>query len=104
MTKEELIKELELLADSCDSNYALEMNGYNRGVLDALSVVNKYFALAPVMPSLPIEKLKQIKRIADDVYHDLVSSNHPTHDEWCSSPKNLKVIMLIVDKLLGNEA
>lgn len=53
MTKEELIKELELLADSCDSNYALEMNGYNRGVLDALSVVNKYFALAPVMPSLP---------------------------------------------------
>lgn len=48
MTKEELIKELELLADSCDSNYALELNGYNRGVLDALSVVNKYFALAPV--------------------------------------------------------
>lgn len=48
MTKEELIKELELLADSCDSNYALEMNGYNRGVLDALSVVNKYFALADV--------------------------------------------------------
>jgi hypothetical protein len=51
MTKEELIKELELLADSCDSNYALEMNGYNRGVLDALSVVNKYFALAPVSSS-----------------------------------------------------
>lgn len=48
MTKEELIKELELLADSCDSNYALEMNGYNRGVLDALSIVNKYFALVPV--------------------------------------------------------
>ena len=48
MTKEELIKELELLADSCDNNYALEMNGYNRGVLDALSVVNKYFALADV--------------------------------------------------------
>lgn len=48
MTKKELTKELELLADSCDSNYALEMNGYNRGVLDALGVVNKYFALAPV--------------------------------------------------------
>lgn len=48
MTKQELIRELELLADSCDSNYALEMNGYNRGVLDALSVVNKYFALAHV--------------------------------------------------------
>jgi len=48
MTKEELIKELDLLADSCDSNYALEVNGYNRGVLDALDIVNKYFALAPV--------------------------------------------------------
>ena len=48
MTKEELIKELELLADSCDSNYALEMNGYNRGVLDALDVVNKNFDLALV--------------------------------------------------------
>mgnify|MGYP006980371146 CR=1 FL=1 len=48
MTKEELQKELELLADSCDSNYALEVNGYSRGVLDALDVVNKYFALAPV--------------------------------------------------------
>lgn len=52
MTKEKLIKELELLADSCDSNYALEINGYNRGVLDALSVVNKYFALAPVIKSV----------------------------------------------------
>ena len=55
MTKEELIKELELLADSCDSNYALEMNGYNRGVLDALSVVNKYFALSHVSSSFPSE-------------------------------------------------
>ena len=48
MTKGELIKELELLADSCDSNYALEMNGHNKGVLEALSLVNKYFDLAPV--------------------------------------------------------
>lgn len=48
MKKEELTKELELLADSCDSNYVLEVNGYNRGVLDALDVVNKYFALTPV--------------------------------------------------------
>jgi succinate dehydrogenase/fumarate reductase-like Fe-S protein len=55
MTKEKLIKELELLADSCDSNYALEINGYNRGVLDALSVVNKYFALAHVSSMLKCE-------------------------------------------------
>lgn len=52
MTKEQLIKELELLADSCMSNYALETNGYNRGVLDALDVVNKYFVLAPVSSSV----------------------------------------------------
>ena len=52
MTKEKLIKELELLADSCDSNYALETNGYNRGVLDALDVVNKYFSLAHVIKSV----------------------------------------------------
>jgi len=52
MTKEELIKELELLADSCDSNYALELNGYNRGVLDALDLVNKYFDLAHVSSML----------------------------------------------------
>lgn len=48
MTKEELTKELELLADSCMSDYALETNGYNRGVLDALDLVNKYFDLALV--------------------------------------------------------
>jgi hypothetical protein len=59
--------------------------------------------IGDVSSSLPVEKLKQIRRIADDVYHDLVSSNNPTHDEWCSSPKNLKVIMSIVDKLLSND-
>lgn len=48
MTKEKLTKELELLSDSCDSNYALEQNGYKRGVLDALDVVNKNFDLALV--------------------------------------------------------
>jgi hypothetical protein len=52
--------------------------------------------------TIPVEKLKQIRRIADDVYHDLVSSNNPTHDEWCSSPKNLKAIMSIVDNLIDN--
>jgi hypothetical protein len=69
MTKEELIKELELLADSCDSNYALETNGYNRGVLDALDVVNKYFVLALVMPSLPNGKkvLAALKEFSDSL-------------------------------------
>ena len=41
MTKQEVIKELELLADSCDSDYALEVNGYNRGVWDAIEIVKK---------------------------------------------------------------
>jgi hypothetical protein len=65
--------------------------------------LNQPSCLGAVSSSLPVEKLKQIRRIADDVYHDLVSSNNPTHDEWCSSPKNLKVIMSIVDKLLSND-
>ena len=52
MVKEKLIKELELLADACDSNYALEVNGYNRGVSDALDVVNKCFVLTPAVSSL----------------------------------------------------
>jgi hypothetical protein len=36
-----LIKELELLSDSCDSHWALEINGYNKGVLDSIETVKK---------------------------------------------------------------
>jgi len=69
MKKEELIKELELLADSCDSNYALEMNGYNRGVLDALNVVNKYFALDHVSGQVSCNTCKFLP---------------PQYDDYCS--------------------
>ena len=83
MTKGELTKELELLADSCDSYYALEVNGYNRGVLDALDVVNKYFALAPIgslfqqpltkrIMKLDLDTLKQVKFTFD------IHSDHST--------------------------
>lgn len=41
MNTDKLIKELELLADSCDSNYALEINGYSQGVNDAIDLVKK---------------------------------------------------------------
>ncbi len=41
MNTDKLIKELELLADSCDSNYALEVNGYSQGVNDAIDLVKK---------------------------------------------------------------
>lgn len=41
MNTDKLIKELELLADSCESNYALEVNGYSQGVNDAIDLVKK---------------------------------------------------------------
>jgi len=42
MKKEEIINELEILADSCVSGYALEVNGYKNGVIDAIEVVKKF--------------------------------------------------------------
>ena len=36
-----LIKQLELLSDSCESNYALEVNGYTQGVSDAIDLVKR---------------------------------------------------------------
>jgi len=39
MNTDKLIKELELLADSCESNYALEVNGYSQGVNDSIDLV-----------------------------------------------------------------
>lgn len=53
--------------------------------------------------SVSLRDLKMINTLANEVYHDLVSSNNPTHDEWCSSPKNLKHIMNIVLKSISNE-
>ena len=41
MNTDKLIKELKLLADSCESNYALEVNGYSQGVNDAIDLVKK---------------------------------------------------------------
>ena len=52
MAKKELLKELESLTDSYNSNYALETKGYNRGILDAIYLVNKYFDLANVRSML----------------------------------------------------
>ena len=45
MSKEELIKELETLSDSCNSNYALYVNGYKSGIFDAIELINKYLSL-----------------------------------------------------------
>lgn len=41
MNIDKLIKELKILADSCDSYYALEVNGYSQGVNDAIGLVRK---------------------------------------------------------------
>lgn len=52
MTKEELLKELDLMRDANVSEYALYENGYARGVSDATDAVNKYFDLAGVSGQL----------------------------------------------------
>jgi len=39
MKIDKLIKQLELLSDSCESNYALEVNGYTQGVKDSIDVI-----------------------------------------------------------------
>lgn len=41
--------------------------------------------------------LKFIRSIVNEVYHDLVSSNRPTHDEWSSSAVNLKKIIDLIE-------
>jgi len=51
------------------------------------------------MVSISLRDLKLIRTIAKDVYHDLVDSNRPSHDEWCASPINLNKIISIVDKV-----
>jgi hypothetical protein len=59
-------------------------------------------AVLPLV-SVSLRDLKLINTLANEVYHNLVSSNNPTHDEWCSSPKNLKHIMNIISKSVSNE-
>jgi hypothetical protein len=72
MKREELLKELDMLSDACDSNYALEVNGYRQGVLDAIDVVNKYFVLSDVR-----QQSELLKAFADyyqsDKYNDEMS-------------------------------
>lgn len=69
MTKIELIKELEKLADSCDSKYALEINGYNRGVLDSILLINKFFELSD--GGIENKKLFDILRYSmSEIYSD----------------------------------
>jgi len=53
--------------------------------------------------SVSLHELKLIRTIANEVYHDLVSSNRPTHDEWSSSSVNLKQIIKLIDKAVSNE-
>lgn len=56
MTKEELIKELEELRDIENYSQSELMNtGYKTGLLDAMDLVNKYFALTPVSGSVSVE-------------------------------------------------
>ena len=49
------------------------------------------------------KEIKLINTIANEIYHDLVSSNIPTHDEFSSSSVRLKHIMKITDKIVNNK-
>jgi len=40
--------------------------------------------------TIKTSSLKHIKTISETIYHNLVSSNNPTHDEWSASSLNLK--------------
>ena len=44
MSKDDLIKELDLLSDSCESHYAIEIAGYKQGVLDSIELIKKHFS------------------------------------------------------------
>jgi hypothetical protein len=66
MENKELIIKLESLADSCNSDHALEINGYNRGVLDAIDLVNRHFveqSSQPINSGLPITQVVFFKLI-----------------------------------------
>ena len=65
MKIDELIKQLELLADSCESNYALEVNGYTQGVKDSIDVI-KNSSLTEVVKSLPQDNFCEICNLPTD--------------------------------------
>jgi len=65
MKTDRLIKQLELLSDSCESNYALEVNGYTQGVNDAIDVI-KNSSLTEVVKSLPQDNFCEICNIPTD--------------------------------------
>ena len=73
MKIDQLIKQLELLADSCESNYALEVNGYTQGVKDSIDVI-KNSSLTEVVKSLPQDNFCEI-------------CNLPTNSEKCYSKR-----------------
>jgi len=65
MKIDQLIKQLELLADSCESNYALEVNGYTQGVKDSIDVI-KNSSLTEVVKSLPQDNFCEICNLPTD--------------------------------------
>ena len=65
MRIDKLIKKLELLADSYESNYALEINGYNQGVSDVIDVI-KNSSLTEVVKSLPQDNFCEICNLPTD--------------------------------------
>ena len=67
-----LLKDIKLLIDGCDSNYALEINGYKRGVTDTLELVKKHLDLSePLKSQIWCEKNLDVThfRNGDEILH-----------------------------------
>ncbi|MFT6125884.1 MAG: hypothetical protein ACJAVA_000326 [Flavobacteriaceae bacterium] len=84
MNTDKLIKELELLADSCDSNYALEVNGYSQGVNDAIDLVKKLTIPVVVGQS---EQLKMFQNMQYYMEH-CQRKGYITPQDWLEKEKH----------------
>jgi hypothetical protein len=97
MTKEELLKELDLMRDANVSEHALYENGYARGVSDATDAVNKYFVLADVSGSLAKqEALKEILEYID-------SFHGSGHDFWWINSKVREKVYWMLERSKAND-
>jgi hypothetical protein len=72
---EDLLNELDGLSAKFNSNYPLEIVGYNRGVLDAIDLVNKYLALSNVNVSSDIV-LNEVKKPCVHPYASVIGEEH----------------------------
>jgi hypothetical protein len=80
MDADKLIKEIELLRDSFDSDYALELNGYSKGITDAIELVKKL----KLVPTINVRQI--IRQGFEEIYYECHSCEQLTigkNDKYC---------------------